>query len=566
MIKQVGGNSTVESQNTSGNVRRGEFMLAFAFLIAAILLRVVYIFHFRVNSDEPQHLHVVWAWTQGLLPYRDVFDNHTPLFQLLCSPFFGLIGENARIVAWMRLLELPCYLLTLWLVYLIAKPIFGGRVGLWAIVFAGLYPYFFFCSLEFRPDGFWALCWLIAIAILLRGTHLTPLRCFFAGFMFGMDMDVSMKTILLVGALGSGALAVLFIGHNKDLKSVLKWLTPRIVTATLGFLILPLLTVGFYAYKGALNPFYYGIIGHNLLAETASPVSFWIRLALFSLGLLIVSVGAMLVYRRGPDVWTSNRRVLIFVTAAMFILILEGFWPLIQREHYLPFYPLLFILLAPVILSFGDRMIGIRAPALMLPVFVSVLEFSWLLTAKPWQDNLQLEAKILSTVLRLTNPSDYILDAKGECIFRQRPCFFVYERITKKATAEGRIPDDVVESLIKTDTCVTLVNASRFSQRTEEFLDENYLKVGHLRVAGKFLHPQPASAKISFDLKITARYEIVAAEGSVGGLLDGTPYDGPRLLGAGPHEFTPQNGAKPLAVIWAQAPERGFSPFQAQAN
>src|SRR5579885_3030270 len=35
------------------------------------------------NSDEGQHLHVAWSWTQGLLPYRDVFDNHGPLFGLI---------------------------------------------------------------------------------------------------------------------------------------------------------------------------------------------------------------------------------------------------------------------------------------------------------------------------------------------------------------------------------------------------------------------------------------------------------------------------------------------------
>ena len=42
------------------------------------LLRIAAFFRYRFDSDEPQHLHIAWAWTAGLLPYRDVFDNHAP--------------------------------------------------------------------------------------------------------------------------------------------------------------------------------------------------------------------------------------------------------------------------------------------------------------------------------------------------------------------------------------------------------------------------------------------------------------------------------------------------------
>ena len=64
--------------------RRGRMSLelgcAMALLVGAVLLRLASIFHYRFDNDEPQHLHVVWAWTQGLVQYRDVFDNHMPLF------------------------------------------------------------------------------------------------------------------------------------------------------------------------------------------------------------------------------------------------------------------------------------------------------------------------------------------------------------------------------------------------------------------------------------------------------------------------------------------------------
>ena len=49
----------------------GLFALIFA-------LHWLYLNHFRWDSDELQHLHVLWAWGSGLLPYRHVFDNHSP--------------------------------------------------------------------------------------------------------------------------------------------------------------------------------------------------------------------------------------------------------------------------------------------------------------------------------------------------------------------------------------------------------------------------------------------------------------------------------------------------------
>jgi hypothetical protein len=61
--------------------RNERAVAAGAFGILA-LLRVAYVFREGFNSDEPQHLHIVWGWTRGLVQYRDLFDNHMPLFHL----------------------------------------------------------------------------------------------------------------------------------------------------------------------------------------------------------------------------------------------------------------------------------------------------------------------------------------------------------------------------------------------------------------------------------------------------------------------------------------------------
>ncbi len=87
--------------------------------------------------------------------------------------------------------------------------------------------------------------------------------------------------------------------------------------------------------------------------------------------------------------------------------------------------------------------------------------------------------------------------------------------------------------------------------------------VGAWRVAGRILDPAPENlaGPLAFDVVIPARYAVVSGRGEAHGTLDGRAYDGPRDLGPGRHVFIPETGPGPLAVIWAQAAERGFSPF-----
>src|SRR5262245_48792038 len=59
--------SVCPSKDTSEEARRSEHVAILVSLAVILLLRVVYVFRYPIDSDEPQHLHVVWGWTQGLL-------------------------------------------------------------------------------------------------------------------------------------------------------------------------------------------------------------------------------------------------------------------------------------------------------------------------------------------------------------------------------------------------------------------------------------------------------------------------------------------------------------------
>ena len=119
---------------------RLDTMVAVSLALSLLILKIAYCFAYSVDSDETQHLHVVWGWANGFLPYRDLFDNHSPLFQFLCSPLFRLLGERPDIVIPMRALMIPLYFLCLWCTYQCGKDLVSKRAGVWAALLTGAYP------------------------------------------------------------------------------------------------------------------------------------------------------------------------------------------------------------------------------------------------------------------------------------------------------------------------------------------------------------------------------------------------------------------------------------------
>src|SRR2546430_1889938 len=117
--------STVSRSGDDGSITQPEIWIAGFVALVVLALRWFYARSYGWNSDEPQHLHVVWAWANGLLPYRDVFDNHSPLFQFLCSPVFAWLGERPDIVVPMRLLMVPLFGVSVWCIYKIGSAVFS---------------------------------------------------------------------------------------------------------------------------------------------------------------------------------------------------------------------------------------------------------------------------------------------------------------------------------------------------------------------------------------------------------------------------------------------------------
>jgi hypothetical protein len=102
-------------------------------------------------------------------------------------------------------------------------------------------------------------------------------------------------------------------------------------------------------------------------------------------------------------------------------------------------------------------------------------------------------------------------------------------------------------------------SVQRLPEQARRFMEQNYLPVGTLLAVGKTLQADD-SGNVDFDVVIETRYVILTSGGFARGQLDGQAYVGPVKLAAGRHRYKPADGEGKLALIWAQAVERGYYP------
>src|SRR3954454_8629055 len=542
-----------------------EFASAVSLFMALILLRVITVTHHKFAIDESQHLHVIWGWARGFVQYRDLADNHMPLFQILCAPIYKLIGDRGTILYWMRAILQSLYIVAFWCTYRIGSLLFSRRVGVWAAILVGLSYDYAFCSVEFRTDNLWAPLWLLCMVVLLSGA-LTMRRALMAGFLMGLCFGVSMKTVLLLmSTVVGGSMTLMFVGRER---LAIRW--RQILGALAAFfaaaLIVPGTIMAAFALYGVWPQFRYWVFEHNVVPGLTNHPAWWV--IIFAVGFPLVVLGARRMVAATHDTTVAARRSFVVITAGFFFTALLSFWPFLSRQDYLPFYPLAFVICTGAVLTVLDRRekkgnIGKIWRVMPVPAVFGVCELLVALLVHPfWMDKAKLETDLLRTTLKVSEPGDFVFDRRGETVFRQR-CFYpIIETFTKERIRRGLMVDDTIERCINTRTCVvTLPDDMPFA--TFRFLEQNYLPVGNkLRVAGVLLHSSTDEKHFDFEIVIPASYKIIARDvGTVTGMLDGQRYEGKeRFLSAGLHTFVQTSTGRDLVVFWAQAVDRHFRP------
>jgi hypothetical protein len=547
-----------------------EFTFAALLLIALILLRGITIMHYRFGSDEPQHLHVVWGWARGFVQYRDLADNHMPLFQILCAPIYNLIGDRGTILYWMRITLQPLYILAFWCTYRVGSLLYSRRVGVWAAILVGLSFDYAFCSVEFRTDNLWSPLWLLCMLVLLSGA-LTTRRALIAGFLMGLCFGVSMKTLLLLmSTVIGGVLTLIFVGRKRlgiGWGRIFRSLAAFFATA----LIVPATIMAAFAFYGIWPQFRYWVFDNNIVPGVRNHPAWWV--VIFDVGFPLVILGARWIVTVTPEGVVAARRSFVFVTAGFFFTALLSFWPFLSRQDYLPFYPLAFVICTGPVLTISDRWARNRNIAkiwrvMPVPALFGVCELLVALLVHPfWEDKAKLESDLLRDTLKLTEPGDFVFDRKGETVFRQR-CFYpVVETFTEERFRRGLMADNAIQRCIDTRSCLATL-PDKMPAATFRWIEQNYLPIGNkLRVAGVLLHSSTDGKHFDFETVIPASYKIIARDaGTVMGVLDGERYEGKeRFLSPGIHTFVQTSAGANLVVFWSQAVDRNFRPIDSSS-
>jgi len=549
-----------------------EFTSAASLFIALIFLRVITVTHYKFAIDESQHLHVVWGWARGFVQYRDLADNHMPLFQILCAPIYKLIGDRGTILYWMRIILQPLYVVAFWCTYRIGSLLFSRRVGVWAAILVGLSFDYAFCSAEFRTDNLWAPLWLLCMVVLLNGA-LTMRRATLAGFLLGLCFGVSMKTSLLAVSILIGGLATLVlvgrerlgIGRERNLGGALAAFFACALSV-------PATIAGAFAFYGVWPQFRYWVFDNNIVPGVRNHPAWWV--IIFAVGFPLVILWARRIASETAGAEAAARRSFVLVTAGFYITALLSFWPFLSGQDYLPFYPLAFVIGTGAVLTVWDRWTRHRDIAKIwrvVPILAwfGVCELVVALVVHPvWKDEAKLESDLLRDTLKLTDPGDFVFDRKGETVFRQR-CFYpVVETFTEERFRRGLMADNAIQRCIDTHTCVATL-PTKMPAATFRWVEQNYLPIGNkLRVAGVRLHSSTDGKHFDFEIVIPASYKIIARDASaVMGVLDGERYEGKeRFLSPGMHTFVQTSAGSNLVVFWAQAVDRNFRPIDSSSS
>ncbi len=517
-------------------------------MLFLLVLRLAWLNAYTLNSDEAQHAHVAWAWTQGLLPYRDVFDNHGPLFGWLHSPLLKWLDNRPDVLTWLRLAMQFWYVVALGSAGWMARRLYGWRIAVVGVLVAGLFPRFFIVSGQFRTDDMWMAMWLLGLAF-IAGAKPSVWRYFVAGFAMGCALSVSQKTlVLLVTALVAAGVVRLLRPSDAPRAGVRCW-----IAALVGLLVVPTLFTVWLATHGLLGDAWYGLAEYNVGGANKRHAAMQ---GLWFVVLAAVLVAACVRQARQRAEGHFDWTVFFALQGGLYLLLIWFIWPLITRQDFLPVLPTLALASAGWVSTWQWLGARPRLRGAFLMVFIVVELVAVIAEAPPWQDDLAAQRAELATVLRYTNETDTVMDSKGDAIFRMRPYYPVLESLAMRRLRRGQMANTIVDDLISHRTMLVVLR--RLPRPDARFVMLNYVQAGgDIWVAGRMLPDHQPQQTI--EVNVPGDYVVTDGHQRLSGSLDGGPVADHWELGRGTHHLT-VSGGTPVAYVWTQAFDRGWRP------
>lgn len=173
-----------------------------ASLIPAIVLNfallVCWGFLSELNHDDVGYMHFSWLISQGLVPFLDYWDHHSPFLVMLLAPLMKVAPRSPVIFDIARIFSGCMFVVNASLGWVIARQVWQDKARLSVYLLLLSSATIFAHYLVLRPDIFMAFFMLAGIYVSLEIPRKGILSCFLAGVAFGLALAFITKQYLLV--------------------------------------------------------------------------------------------------------------------------------------------------------------------------------------------------------------------------------------------------------------------------------------------------------------------------------------------------------------------------------
>jgi 4-amino-4-deoxy-L-arabinose transferase-like glycosyltransferase len=530
------------------------YRIGSGFLFLSLVIRILLTWNRRFNADEFQHLHASWMVHAGYFPYRDFWENHSPLLYYFLAPAFSLFGEGVSLIFTLRAFFSAVALFIVLLTYFLARLDHDRLTSLLSALVLSFSVIFLQKTIEIRPDQFLVILWLASLWIIIRSSRMKKngIQLTLAGFLLGIAMLFSPKTLLCYFA-AILTFAACFTSHavqpTDRIRRLLR-ISGWCLFYTLGFLIPVSACALFFWHENSLDL----LIKSTLLTNLNYPHA-WHPMYLLSLQhivLFLLGFAGITICLRERRTFEStyDSRFLLGVPCVFLLIIFLFAMPAPYPQSALIFIPLLAIYCGIAFKKSLDWVLAPgSSPSLEQKLFLAFTLFAALLVPcgsflvrEPSMVSNTNQLELIRAVLNHTKRSDVFFDGNAAYIFRRQAYYYgsLVEGI-REGPAKGEIERTIPKSL-KNNHCKFIIYDDRVAQlptTVQDFIRNNYIPtpIPNVLVAGKELRAESFSGRrVKFWIEIPLSYNIRMTNGNRF-LIDGKPYQSSIFLTTGPHNL-----------------------------
>ncbi len=486
-------------------VTRLNFALTIGLGLGFFLFLLLPFFHLIRSPFDPaelENLQASWLVHQGLIPYRDFFEHHSPLFFYLASLQFFFAHVESDPSAAIRLIF--ANRTTFWILSL-ATVTGAAFLGLlWknknTAFYSGIFllstAMFYRSGTEIHPEalaGFlWMICSLTLFLALVKGhnLHLRQMWTILAGILYGLVILTTQEMLWMLPWLILLLLMPVLRTHRLTIPKI-GLLSLLLFLIGFGSIIIP--SIAYFSAMNSLHPFLTQFI--NEYNYRISPVRNLLYLSLQQPALVLFPVIALISQAKG---WISHKRIarshrfFLILTIGMTISLL--LFPAPHQQYFVFILPLLSLVAAAAISRIAEtgsiwlktKRIPFTPEAIQKAICLATL-VPGLLISGFMQFTLpktpQPQLAVIAYVIQNTKPKDIILDGRtGAFLFRPIPWYYWIQHTQVREIIPLEAVDRLLQNLEDGEVSPRFVNLDTdlrgLSPKLTEYLLTKYQPVG----------------------------------------------------------------------------------------